>query len=432
MVPQKPREIAARILLRHAADRAFIEDVLKRELTGVRLPTADRALIQELCYGTVRWRATLDWLIGRQARHRQVQPAAQALLRLGLYQLFWLDRVPDHAAVNETVEAARALDLGTQSGFINALLRNYVRDAEATRKVLQELRDRDPSLGWSHPAWMIRRWEAHLSKTELQGLLAWNNTSALTYARVNTLRTDAGQLIEHWRKEGVEYDFARWDWVPENVVFLLRRHPPLERLKTLQEGWFYLQDPSTLMAVSLLAPQPGEHVLDLCAAPGGKTTFIAQQLDNDGQIVAVEPDAKRRHRLRENCERLGADVQVVAAEAPEARGPFDAVLIDAPCSNTGVLRRRLEARWRLNSNELKRTADLQARLLKEALGRVRPGGRLVYSTCSLEPEENEEQITALAAAHPQVRLLRSRLLHPARDGVDGAFAALLQVDDRVL
>ncbi|MBX3746256.1 MAG: 16S rRNA (cytosine(967)-C(5))-methyltransferase RsmB [Verrucomicrobiae bacterium] len=425
MVSQKPREIAARILLRHAESGAFLEALVDRQLAEVRLPAVDRALVQELCYGTLRWRATLDWLIERKSVRQRPTVPAQILLRLGLYQLFWLDRIPPHAAVNETVEAVRTLDLGPQTGFVNALLRTYAREIDPTRAELAQLKERDPALGWSHPRWLVNRWRSHLPQDQLQTFLAWNNAPAPTYARVNTLRADPAQVIEAWRNENVDYDFARFDWTPPNLVFRLRQHPPLERLKSLQDGWYYIQDPATLLSVHLLNPKPGEAVLDLCAAPGGKTTYLAQCLDNDGRIVAAEHDARRRSRLAQNCERLGADVTTTAPEDPKAHGPFDAVLLDAPCTNSGVLRRRLDARWRLNAAELERARRLQAQLLTTGLRRLRPGGRLAYSTCSVEPEENLLLVESVLAAQPGFRLESSRLLHPARDAVDGAFVALI-------
>jgi 16S rRNA (cytosine967-C5)-methyltransferase len=342
-----------------------------------------------------------------------------------LYQLFWLDRIPPHAAVNETVAAVQTLEPGPQAGFINAVLRNYARQIPETRQLLADLRTRDPAVGWSHPRWLVNRWQTQLSPAELQAFLAWNNAPALVYARVNTLRCDAARLIRAWRDENVDYDFVRHDWIEENSAFLLRHHPPIERLKSFQEGAFYIQDPSTLLPVHLLAPQPGERLLDLCAAPGGKTTLIAQRIDNDGQLVAAENDARRRERLRQNCERLGADVTVVPPEDPRAQGPFDGILVDAPCSNTGVLRRRLDARWRLRAPEIQRAQRLQVDLLCQALNRLRPGGRLVYSTCSVEPEENNAVIEKTLASMPGVEPVSIRLLHPARDQVDGAFAALL-------
>ncbi len=425
MVLQKPREIAVRILTRPAGDPAFIEDRVDREMAATRLSPADRALVQEIAYGCVRWRATLDWLIERRTREFPT-PALRAVLHVGLYQLFWLDRIPDHAAVHATVEVARALDLGAQTGFVNALLRNYLREADATRVELDQLKTTDPATGWSHPRWLVQRWAERRGADSLQTFLAWNNTPATVFARVNTIKTDPAKLIAAWRNEGVDYAFTKWDWIPENLVFQLRRHPPLARMKTFADGWFYVQDPSTLMAVSLLAPQPGEELLDFCAAPGGKATYIAQLVDNDGVVVATDSDSRRRGRLQENCHRLAADVTVTALDDPRAEGPFDAVLLDAPCSNTGVLRRRLDARWRLSPEELRRCRTQQLDLVAQALGRLRPGGRLVYSTCSVEPEENELLVQAILANHPGTTLEASRQIHPVEDKVDGAFAARIR------
>ncbi len=398
---------------------------MDRELSRVRLGFQDRSLIQEICYGTLRWRDTLDWIIDRNTRVRPPDPPARIVLRVGIYQLLFLDRVPPHAALNETVEAARQLELGPQTGFINAVLRNCARAAESLRAEIEQLKKSNPALGWSHPAWLVDRWSQVLSPAELQALLAWNNTPAVTYARVNTLKADPAELIESWRNDNVEYDFTRWDWTPENLVFLLRRHPALEKLKSFRDGWFYVQDPSTLMSVSMLQPRPGERILDFCSAPGGKATYIAQLLDNDGRVIAFEPDDRRRARLRQNCERLGADVEPVAPGQLTGRDPFDAALVDAPCSNTGVLRRRLDARWRLRPADIQRSRQLQLRLLVQAIDSVRPGGRVVYSTCSLEPEENQQVVSEVLASRPDVTMVRERLLHPARDGVDGAYAALL-------
>jgi 16S rRNA (cytosine967-C5)-methyltransferase len=429
VVLQKPREIAVRILTRHAASNAFIEDLVDRESAGARLNPPDRALVQELCYGCVRWRATLDWLIERRTREAP-SPALRAVLHVGLYQLFWLDRIPDHAAVHATVEVARTFDLGAQTGFVNALLRNYLRDADATRAELTQLKTTDPAVGWSHPKWLLQRWSSQRPADQVQAFLAWNNSPATVFARVNTLKADPAKLIAAWRDEGVDYAFARFDWTAENLVFQLRRHPPLTKLKSFADGWFYIQDPSTLMAVALLDPQPGEEILDFCAAPGGKATFIAQRIDNDGVVIASEPDPRRRQRLQENCHRLAADVTVVAPDDPRAEGPFDAVLLDAPCSNTGVLRRRIDARWRLTPDELNRCKNQQLQLFAEALRQLRPGGRIVYSTCSVEPEENELCLQTILANHPGTTVEATRHLHPVDDKVDGAFAARIRLAEK--
>jgi 16S rRNA (cytosine967-C5)-methyltransferase len=367
----------------------------------------------------------------------------QILLRLGLYQMFWLDRIPEHAAVNETVELAKHLGCGPQAGFLNAVLRGFAREREATRNLLTELRAQDLPVGWSHPDWLVQRWIRRWGADSARRLLEWNNTPPDTFARVNTLRTDAGKLIAQWRAEGVDYDFYHTDWSGENLLFRLKAHPPLAGLPSLQAGGFYVQDPSTLLAVRELDPQPGETVLDLCAAPGGKTTFIAQLMQNQGRLVATDISRDRLALLRQNTTRLGATLvepALLASEgglellpagittAPFAPVPdcFDRVLLDAPCSNTGVMRRRVELRWRVRPEELDRLCTKQSELLRLAACRVRPGGTLVYSTCSLESEENEQVVAAFLKSKPGFTLETERQLLPFAEAVDGAYVARLR------
>ena len=425
---QKPREIACRILWRHAADQVWIEDLLHNALERAPLHPRDRALVHELVCGVVRWQAALDWLIDQKARGGRQKPDLRVLLRLGLYQIFWLDRIPDHATVNESVNLARQHGLGAQAGFVNALLRGYAREREATQLQLEALKRTHPAIGWSHPAWLIDRWQGQWGLDPTVALLGWNNAPAPTFARANTLRADPGRLLDRWREEDVEYDFGRWDWIPESTVFRLKAHPPLTRLGTFQDGWFYVQDPSTLLAVHALDPQPGDAVLDACAAPGGKTTYIAQRMANQGRIVAQDASAARLGILRDNCARLGITCVQTCLPNDPLHLDFDRVLVDAPCSNTGVMRRRTDLRWRIRPEALPRLQAAQIDLLDRAAARLKPEGRLVYSTCSVEPEENQHVTRALLSRRPELRLQTERELLPFRDRVDGAYVAVF---DRV-
>ena len=221
-------------------------------------------------------------------------------------------------------------------------------------------------------------------------------------ARINTLRGDAAQLIEQWRNEGVDYDFFTRDWTGENLAFELTSHPSLASLESFRQGRFYVQDPSTLLAVRELDPQPGEAILDLCAAPGGKTTFVAQLVHNEARIVAQDVSAERLKLIEENCTRLGVTCVQPPSNLQSATCnlKFDKVLVDAPCSNTGVMRRRADLRWRVQPAELERLRATQLELLRSAATRLQPGGLLVYSTCSLEPEENGEVVRQFLAEHP--------------------------------
>jgi 16S rRNA (cytosine967-C5)-methyltransferase len=422
---QKPREIAMRILQRGAGGD-FVETRLEAELARARLSTLDRHLCQELTYGIVRWQATLDWLIARKTDTRAQKPMLQNLLRLGLYQIFWLDRIPNHAAVHETVELARQSGFHTQAGFINAVLRGYLREFDVTRRLLAELKTQRPYLGYSHPEWLVARWQQRWGAEHTAQLMEWNNTPPKTFARVNTLKADPGKLLTQWRDENVEYDFIRRDWLEENSVFELKSHPPLDRLPSFQQGLFYIQDPSTLLAVRELDPQPREVVLDLCAAPGGKLTAMAQVMHNEGRLLAHDTTPERLKLIDQNCTRLGVTcVQTVLPSALNSQSstPFDRILIDAPCSNTGVMRRRVDLRWRIRPGELGRLRSAQLELLRQAATLLKPGGLLVYSTCSLEPEENSEVVNEFLGGHANFKLERTRELLPFADGVDGTYVA---------
>jgi 16S rRNA (cytosine967-C5)-methyltransferase len=463
---QKPREIAVRVLQQRRAGGKFIEDLLETALQGAQLSSADRALCQEIVYGIVRWQATLDWLIARKTDGREQKPALQNLLRLGLYQIFRLDRIPDHAAVNETVELAKQNGFGAQAGFVNAVLRGYLREHDETKKLLAGLKISQPALGWSHPEWLVTRWQKRWGIEKTASLLEWNNTPPKTFARVNTLKTDAGKLLEKWRDENVEYDFVRREQLEENLVFELKSQPPLSSLASFRDGWFYIQDPGTLLAACKLGPQPGETILDFCAAPGGKTTFIAQLMNNQGRIVAQDVSDERLKWIQENCARLGVTcVEMVVSDwarphpdplpqereqqcatreisnrvriadrlttipplhAGEGRGEgklFDRILVDAPCSNTGVMRRRVDLRWRIQPAEIERLRAAQLDLLQQAATQVKPGGVLVYSTCSLEPEENGEVVKQFLSERADFKLDYERELLPFADNVDGAYVA---------
>jgi 16S rRNA (cytosine967-C5)-methyltransferase len=468
---QKPREIAVRVLQQRRAGGKFIEDLLETALQGAQLSSADRALCQEIVYGIVRWQATLDWLIARKTDGREQKPALQNLLRLGLYQIFRLDRIPDHAAVNETVELAKQNGFGAQAGFVNAVLRGYLREHDETKKLLAGLKNSQPALGWSHPEWLVARWQKRWGIEKTASLLEWNNTPPKTFARVNTLKfgragsplpaersqsetgahgvtrptlNNAGDLLARWRDENVEYDFVRRDWFEENLVFELKSHPPLTSLESFRQGWFYIQDPGTLLAVCMLGPQPGETILDFCAAPGGKTTFIAQLMNNQGRVVAQDVSDERLKWIQENCARLGVTcVEVLEHRSPTRRvgvqasacapdtlkrelQQFDRILVDAPCSNTGVMRRRVDLRWRIQPEEIERLRTAQLDLLEQAAAQVKPGGVMVYSTCSLEPEENGEVVKQFLSDHADFKLESEHELLPFTDNADGAYVARMK------
>jgi 16S rRNA (cytosine967-C5)-methyltransferase len=389
---------------RYAAD--LLDETARRH----RLSPPDRGLAQDLLYGVIRNLHLLDELVER-FRRGAIKSQTQDLLRLGLYQLF-LTEIAEHAAVNETVALARQ----HERGLVNAILREAQRQKPALLAEIETwpLEDR-----FSHPDFLLRRWTGQYGAEATEALCRWNNESPPVYARLNPLARD-GAALERVRRE-TEPSLVG----PEHPEFFYVTGAP--NPEWLREGLVYVQDPSTALACRLLNPQPGERVLDACAAPGGKTSLLAAMMENGGTIVASDSSESRLLPLAENLARLGvanAETRRIDWTEPseaDLAEPFDAILLDAPCSNTGTMRRRIDVRWRLGERDFARQAETQRRLLASLARALKPGGRLVYSTCSLESTENEEVVASSPLA-----LERSVACLPWRDGYDGAFAALLR------
>ncbi|HTS16079.1 MAG TPA: 16S rRNA (cytosine(967)-C(5))-methyltransferase RsmB [Verrucomicrobiae bacterium] len=409
------RELALDLLNRWPQSRAFADELLEDALAATSLGESDRGFVTELFYGCLRQQLALQFLLGRLAE-KPPRPVLANVLKLGLYQLFFL-RTPAHAAVNESVSLARRHGGEPEAKFVNAVLRRAGREHNALWTEFQTTHETEPWVYYSHPEWLWNRWAARLGNDNAAALCEWNNQPPPIYIRVNTLKST-----------GAPADVAA---EPTNhpVCWRVTNASGLFRTKSFLNGDFYVQDPSTLTAVDVLDPRPGESVLDMCAAPGGKTTYIAQKMQNRGRVIAADSAASRLALVGENCRRLG--VSIVATLACEGtrldhclRGEeVDRVLVDAPCSNTGVLRRRADLRWRIEEKEIARLASLQTKLLDMAARFTKRGAVLVYSTCSLEPEENERVVETFLATHGAFKLETTQSLFPPRDGVDGAFVA---------
>lgn len=427
MTHQSPRQIAYSVLRRTARGEGFAEQFLEYALAHSRLAQRDRALCRELVYGVIRWQGLLDAMIARGVREKMPGLRARVLLRLGLYQLLFMDGMPAYAAVNETVGLASRLGIGAaEVGFVNAMLRGFADRVSELRTWMDSVRVSDPATGYSHPGWLYNRWVGFWGRDAAIQLMAFNNAPAPVYARVNTLRTDATALTRRWDQEGVRYRQVEKDWLPPGLYFELECDMGLTDLGSFKDGLFYVQDPAAALAVLLLDPKPGERVLDCCAAPGGKCTLMAQLMRDTGRIVAVDVSRRGLALLRENCTRLGITIVEPVQDLGCAGSGFDRVMLDVPCSNTGVMRRRVEVRWRISESELARLVSVQKQLLSRCAGLVKPGGVLVYSTCSIDPEENRGVVDWFLAGHPWFSLVQDRQLLPFVDGVDGAYAALFQ------
>jgi 16S rRNA (cytosine967-C5)-methyltransferase len=398
------RQAAVSALRAWAKGHDYAESLVERHAHRRMLSSADRGLLQAILFGVLRHRRLLDHWIGKM-RDGKVDPETRDVLRVGLCQILILG-LPDHAAVNETVEAGKA----SVRGLVNAVLRRAILSRQ---RLMDEVADLPPTVAFSHPDWMFNRWKSAFGKKNALALMEWNNQPSETFLRVNPLAPAAAEIPG----EPV---------VGAPGFYRIEGQPPGALLAS---GAIYIQDPATRHAVELLDPQPGERILDACAAPGGKAFLIAAALGSAGNLVCTDSNEKRLPRLQENLERLHAGKTTIAVHdwtkpAPaEWHGAFDGILLDVPCSNTGVIRRRVDVRWRLQAPDIEKIAVTQRKILENALPCLKPGGRIVYSTCSIEPEENLGQVEAFLTAHPDCRLEATREALPFRDGTDGAFAA---------
>jgi 16S rRNA (cytosine967-C5)-methyltransferase len=405
------RQVAHAVLRRVFDEGAFADRAFRAEAES--LAPRDRAFAQRLVYGTVQRRATLDHMIGVFSS-RELDPGVRDALRLGLYQLLFLDGVADHAAVSESVELAKGRG---GDKLVNAVLRRAQREGPALLEAISDETPEGAALKHSHPEWLVRMWWDELGPDETRALLARDNEPPESAVRVNTLRASRVELPvpAHPAPD-----------LPEGLV--LDAPFDVHASDAFARGEVMPQSRGSMLVSRVLDPQPGERVLDLCAAPGAKTTHIAALMEGRGEVVAVEAHAGRASALEENCRRMGADnVRVVAADALEpVGGLFDRVLLDPPCSDLGTLQARPDVRWRKDPALIERVAGQQAELLGAAAKQVRPGGVLVYSTCTISARENGERMRAFLNDQPEFRLSRTRQLLPHPDGTDGFFIARLE------
>lgn len=433
------REIALWVLYHVDTRKAFADLLLNRALSENPLEPRDAALATELVNGTLRWRARLDWVLARYVRDGldRLPPQIRNVLRLGLYQVMFLDRVPPHAAVSESVKLARMVGHSGTAGLTNAVLRKILRDADRLPDPEKSIRELPEALSvaYSHPQWLVERWLRRMGEKETRAFLAADNHAAPMGLRANLTRTDRETLRRALAAREIEVESGRFSRqaLRGKVGFAPRRVPEFT------DGLFFVQDESETLVGELLGAEPGETVLDLCAAPGGKTTHVQEMRGSAGMVLAVDVQQGRLLRVAENAERLRLDgVALVCADGRSlalARH-VDRVLVDAPCSGLGVLCRRADARWRKTEASMRALLPLERELLQAGAGHVRPGGVLVYSVCSTEPEETTMQVKTFLAENSDFELEDASgflpkevvtngclLLYPHRHGTDGAFAA---------
>ena len=408
------------------------------------LEARDRALLTELVYGALRWQGRLDWCIDQlsSVKPKKIDPAVRILLRLALYQLLMLDRIPEHAAVNETVKIARATQPSHIAGFVNAILRGAIR-----RKGQWEWPDAEKSpeehlaVMESQPRWLVRRLITEMGYEEAKAFCAASNTVAPMALRVNTLKMRPEAAMEQLKGEGVEVGPSP---CLREALRISGARRDISHAELYSSGAIQIQDEASQLVSRIVDPRSGERILDLCAGFGGKSTHLAILMENQGEILSVDETAWKLEELRQNAARQGIDVirtmtADVAALSVEETGEFDRVLLDAPCSGFGALRRNPDIKWRRHPKDPYRFSQLQGALLDRAAAFVKRGGVLVYATCTIFREENEDAVSEFNAQHPQwtqkpiepllpesCRAMISGPFFrswPHRHGVDGFFAA---------
>jgi len=417
----------------------YAQDLLERFGDAYQLKPIDRGLAKELLFGILRHLYYLDQIINELRKDGSLKLSALCILRLGLYQIFKTN-IADHAAVNETVDLAHK----HERGLVNAILRNAIRQREDLLKKTETWPLDDQ---YSHPQFLIDRWTADHGLEAAIALCQWNNQPPPVYARIHDEAAYHERLnrVQSPSVQGTVDDSTGYSPGPDRVPSEpqgpsqpepVAGYPDFVKLaggplpgEWIESGTIYIQDPSTSIACWLLAPQPGETILDACSAPGGKTALLASMVPDTTTIFATDANPARIRQMQENFARLkvtNVEVREIDWVQPNSKQlgdlpKFDAILLDVPCSNTGVMRRRVDVRWRLQPGDFARVAALQMKILKNALRQLKPGGRIIYSTCSIDPQENRRLIEASGL---KIEEIRESL--PWRDGFDGAFAACLR------
>jgi 16S rRNA (cytosine967-C5)-methyltransferase len=405
------RHVALSALRKWRTGKDFADSILARLLAVAQLKAQDRAFAQELFYGALRNLTLLDFWIA-SVRRARLDADLRDISRLGFYQLFLLE-TPAHAAVYETVELAPKKHRALINGILRAAVRNY-------EQLRQNASKQPLHVQFSHPEFLLKRWRKIFGEKAVVDLCAWNNRPAPVYARINQLNISAADFVRTYPGSFLLPNLENFADLPEYIS------------EAIAAGHCYIQDLSTAIAGQLLDPQPDENILDACAAPGGKTSHLAELMQNRGAIVACDRDQQRINLLKANLARLGVRIARVvrhdwttnrSSQEIGSFAPFDRILVDAPCSNTGVMRRRVDVRWRLREADFPRMRKRQLEIIDAVVDLLKPGGVLVYSTCSIEPEENEQLLDKMANRQPMLRLEERRQLLPFRDHFDGAFAA---------
>lgn len=439
---QGVRGHAVKILNRIDRTDAYLDKLLDIEIKNSGLTGPDKSLLFEIVHGVTRWLGRIDWILNGfyKGQFSKCIPNVKNAMRVALYQILFLDKVPEYAAVNEAVEFVKKLQGQKPADLTNAVLRNIIRSKDAIRYP-------DPnediiayfSAYYSHPSWMVKRWINRYGKDETEKLLISNNNKPLLTIRVNGLVSNYEEMNS--LLNSVDLKFTNGKYLPEFIR--LSALTNITDWEYFHKGYFTVQDESTGLPIKLLDVKSGMRVLDLCAAPGGKTAFIADIMQNSGEIIALDRFESRLKILQKNLNRLKVtNVKTITIDANEYEDEngFDRVLVDAPCSGLGTLTKKPDLKWKRDLGDIRKIVNIQYELLKKGASLLRKGGCIVYSTCTIEPEENFEIIKKFLTDYPNFKLINPgnalsvelidengcvRTL-PHLHGLDGSFAAKLE------
>jgi len=439
------RTLAVKILTRVERTDSYLEKLIDYEIKTENLNDYDKSLLNEICHGVIRWMRRLDWFLNGfyRGQWEKCMPEIKNTLRVALYQILFLNKIPDYAAVNEATEFVKRISTQKHADVVNGLLRTIIRTKEELVLPTREI-DEIKYLGilQSHPNWMVKRWIQRYGFDDAEKLCEANNKRPILTVRINTLRINKGDFLNKLSERNIVYRFCKHI---DNFI-TLRLMSKIYLDEDFQNGYFAIQDESAGLVAQLLNPEGTDLILDMCAAPGGKSTHIAQMLNNKGHIVAVDKyDAKIRV-MRENTERLGVtNIEFVQDDADDFTSEiittqrFDKILLDAPCSGLGVLSKKPDIRWKKEVEDIINLSKIQRRLLGNAAKYLKPNGVIVYSTCTIEPEENMEVVKDFLVNNPGFTIdnaskyVNRELVNedgcietfPHRHGIDGSFAVRL-------
>ncbi len=390
------REEAVKIISRVVRENAYANIAAKQSLDQCTLSRVDKALVTEIVNGTLRNLGRIDWIKDQFARTKKLSPWVEDILRCGIYQLLFLERVPDSAVCNESAELARKHGHEGAVKFVNGVLRNISRNKE---NLQYPDKDKAPvqylSVFYSHPAWMVEKWLKDYGRSFTEELLEADNLAPAFTIRVNRLKASREEVMALLQSEGVECEAG----VYNDEALSIRGTSAIEDKMSFKQGYYQVQDESSMLVARIVDPRPGERILDVCSAPGGKTTHMAERMENMGAITARDIHPQKLKLVMESCKRLG--IAIVAAEVHNAKvtdeksiGIYDRVLVDAPCSGLGVIGRKPDLRWKKSPEDFNGLAVIQQEILEASSRCVRPGGVLVYSTCTINKSENNQVVEA--------------------------------------